>query len=72
MPKELPDLVSLSARSTDDLFTRWIEEHILPWLHWLFFYPFKVNSIIVEVLAIRLTSDTEANVRPGEYRYSAF
>ncbi|KAF2686626.1 hypothetical protein K458DRAFT_297185 [Lentithecium fluviatile CBS 122367] len=41
MPGSQRDLLSLSSRSTDDLFTRWIEEHVLPWLHWLFFYPWK-------------------------------
>lgn len=42
MASELPDLLSLSPRSTDDLFTRWIEECILPWVHWMILHPWKV------------------------------
>jgi hypothetical protein len=37
------DLLSLSSGTSEDLFTRWIEEHVLRWMHWLIFYPWKVR-----------------------------
>ncbi|KAF2023662.1 hypothetical protein EK21DRAFT_80361 [Setomelanomma holmii] len=42
LPSHLDDLVAISNRATNDTFTRWVEEKVVPWLYWIFLHPWKV------------------------------
>lgn len=46
-PSQLHDLVAVSNRASNDTFTRWAEEKVLPWIYWIFLHPWKVSSCSV-------------------------
>lgn len=43
MPSEQYDLAAIFSRAANDSFTRWLEEKVVPWLYWVFLYPWKVR-----------------------------